>query len=170
MIFWCEVNNGKGTRDSAIGKCEPSAFHGHLNMIVAREVARVELVLTNVWMIRWDSGDMNDQKMITYWWTRVVVKVYSMYDFAGELTVIPVNVWWLKRLGRDCRQVNEQHWRVIWTASVSKIWVRWMLGKRIELKSQTPLQLWRTKIHSFSILSDDRSKASSKTIPSHSAI
>jgi len=30
--------------------------------------------------------------------------------------------------------------------------------------------IWSTFIHSFSILSDDRSKASSKTMPPHSAI
>jgi len=61
-----EVNNGKGTRDSAVGKCEPSTFQGHLNVTVAREVTREELVLANMQMIRWDSGGMNEQKTITY--------------------------------------------------------------------------------------------------------
>jgi hypothetical protein len=36
-------------------------------MIVARKVAREGFVLANMQMIKWDSGDMNSQKMMTYW-------------------------------------------------------------------------------------------------------
>ena len=39
------------------------------------------------------------------------------------------------------------------------------LGKKLQRKF-----LHHTVIHSFSILSDDRSKASSETVPPHSAI
>jgi hypothetical protein len=62
----CEVNNEKGTRVSAVGKCEPSTLQGHLNMTVAKEITREGLVLANMGIIRWDIGGINDQKMITY--------------------------------------------------------------------------------------------------------
>jgi len=35
-------------------------------MTVAKQIAREGLVLANMRMIRWNSGDINDQKMISY--------------------------------------------------------------------------------------------------------
>jgi hypothetical protein len=35
-------------------------------------------------------------------------QVYLMYDLSGELTVILITIWWLQKLRKDWRQVNEQ--------------------------------------------------------------
>jgi hypothetical protein len=45
-----------------------------------------------------------------------------------------------------------------------------MKGAFVGKKNFDVIKMHGTFIHSFSILSDDRSKASSKTIPPHSAI
>jgi len=28
-------------------------------------------------------------------------RVYYIYEFAGELSVIPINIWWLQNLGKN---------------------------------------------------------------------
>jgi len=30
-----------------------------------------------------------------------VIRVYSMYNLAWELAVIPITIWWLQKLGKD---------------------------------------------------------------------
>jgi len=37
------------------------------------------------------------------------VQRYSMYHLWGELTVIPMAMWCLRKLGRDCRWLNKRH-------------------------------------------------------------
>jgi len=34
--------------------------------------------------------------------------IYSMYDLAGELTLILITIWWLQKLGKDWQQVNKK--------------------------------------------------------------
>ena len=29
------------------------------------------------------------------------IRVYKMYEFSGELTVIPITIWWLQKLRED---------------------------------------------------------------------
>jgi hypothetical protein len=46
---------------------------------------------------------------------------YMMYDVSGELTVIVTTVWWLKKLGRYCQSVYEEHRRSLkWRDSIAR--------------------------------------------------
>jgi hypothetical protein len=46
-------------------------------------------------------------RLMTYRLVGDGIRVYSMHDLAGELTVMHITVWWLQRLGKDWQEVNK---------------------------------------------------------------
>ena len=79
-------------------------------------------------------------------------------------------LYWVSKLQWSVKEVRWQTW---------SLWCDWQLFyidsadkylARPGRKQATATEDFDVHIHSFNILSDDRSKASSKTIPPHSAI
>jgi hypothetical protein len=56
----------------------------------------------NIHKYTWTSPDEKTNNQIGY--ILIVgdgIRVHSMYDLSGELNVILITIWWLKKLGKD---------------------------------------------------------------------
>jgi len=66
-----------------------------------------------------------------------------MCEFAGELTVILINVWWVQNLRKYWHSVNKQRRSLLFSdTTISRSYVIWKLGNGFKLKSQTILMFW----------------------------
>jgi hypothetical protein len=64
-----------------------------------------------------------------------------MYDLPGQMNVILITIWWLKKLGQAVRKQEAQKFDA---GRFNLRKVSWRLGNSIRLRSPTGLQFWRT--------------------------
>jgi hypothetical protein len=67
-----------------------------------------------------------------------------MYEVSGELIVLLITIWSLQKLRKDWQYLNKLHRTMMGKDFATGINVISSLGKRIRLRFQTVLQIWRT--------------------------